>query len=354
VKVKRGVQSMGSHTQHDTVQHETVQRNNRIDRYRISLLGVTLAAIAALLLAACSSSTPKAVPSSSTKSTAARIPLTLAYPGNSASLPVYVALAKGYFKQEGLDVTSKVITNITEIVPLLGKGVDIGFGTEPILLQAASHGLPIIEIANNELVPPSHKEYMLVGAKGITSVSQLAGKTIGAATVAGNINAAALYTLYKDGVNIKSIHVIQVDLPNALATLQSGQVAATEEAEPFTALALSHGFKALADVCTGVGNPCSMSLWIATKSWATSHGAEIADYTRALGLADKYIAANPNGALKFLAAATNIPYSTVVNTPVSDFVTQPSLSNLGRWEKILKVVDGVDITIPPAKLELGG
>lgn len=353
MKVRPSVQSMGSHTQHDTVQHETVQRYSRMKRHRISVLGVTLAAVGALLLAACSSSTStsKAVSSSSAKSPAARIPLTLAYPGNSASLPVYVALAKGYFKQEGLDVTSKVITNITEIVPLLGKGVDIGFGTEPILLQAAFHGLPIIEIADNELVPPSHKEYMLVGAKGVTSVSQLAGKTIGAATVAGNINAATLYTLYKAGVDIKSIHVIQVELPNALATLQSGRVAATEEAEPFTAMALSHGFKALADVCTGVGNPCSMSLWMATRSWATAHAAEIADYTKALDLADKYIAGNPNGALKFLATATGIAYSTVVNTPVSDFVTQPSLANLGRWEKILKVVDGVNITIPPARLE---
>lgn len=354
MKVKHLVQSRRNRTQDETAQHKNIQRYSRLDRHRMSLLGVTLAAVGALLLAACSSSTSKAVHSTSTKSTAGLAPLTLAYPGNSASLPVYVALAKGYFKQEGLDVTSKVITNITEIVPLLGKGVDIGFGTEPILLQAASHGLPIIEIANNELVPPSHKEYMLIGAKGVTSLSQLAGKTIGAATVAGNINAATLYTLYKDGVDIKSIHVIQVDLPNALATLQSGQVAATEEAEPFTAVALSHGFKPLADVCTGVGSPCSMSLWIATKSWATAHAAEIADYTKALGLADKYIAANPNGALKFLATATGIPYNTVVNTPVSEFVTQPSLSNLGRWEKILKVVDGVNITIPPAKLELGG
>ena len=274
----------------------------------------------------------------------------MAVPGNSASLPIYVAKAEGYFQKEGLNVTFKAITNITTIVPLLGKGVDIGFGTEPILLQSAAHGLPIIEVADNELVPSSRQEYVLMGAKGVTSVSQLAGKTIGAATVAGNINAATLYTLYKDGVNIKSVHVIQVLLPNALATLQSGQVAATEEAEPFTAIALAHGFHILADVCTGVGNPCSMSLWMANKSWAAAHATAIADFTQALDLADKYIAANTNAALKILATGTGIPYKSLANTPVSQFVTSLPLSNLAKWEKILKVVDGVNITIPPSSL----
>ena len=327
-------------------------------RRRASAVGVSLFAAGTLLLAACSSSpSPSAASSSSSAGSAtssqAPIPITIAFPGNEAALPVYVAKAKGYFAQKGLDVTYKTITNITDIVPLLGKGVDIGFGTQPILLQAASHGLNVIEVADNELVPSSKKEYVLIGAKGVTSVSQLAGQTIGAATIAGTINAATLYTLDKDGINIKSVKVIQVLLPNALATLQSGQVAASEFNEPFTAIALAHGLHALADVCLVVGNPCAMDLWMADKSWATAHTTVIADYTKALDMADKYISANTNAALKILATGTGIPYASVANTPVSDFATTLSLSSLGQWETILKAVDGVNITIPPRSLEFG-
>lgn len=316
---------------------------------------VVLIAVGALLLAVFgSSSKAQAANASSTSSGNKLTSITVAFPPNAASLPAYVALSKGYFKKEGLNVNAKQITNITQIVPLLGKGIDIGFGTQPILLNAASHGLPIAEVSGNESVPLKKPEYALVAGKDIKSPKQLAGKTIGAATVAGNINAGTLYTLHKKGVNINSIKVVQVLLPNALATLQAGRVAATETAEPFTSLLLSKGFHVVVNTCTGLAPNCRMSIWMANTSWAKANKGTVGKFTKALDLADKYIASNRKGALNILAAQTSTSSRILSSIQLSHFLTNTSSSDLAKWEDVLKVVDGIDITLNPHKLILSG
>lgn len=314
-----------------------------------------LAAAAGLALTAalvgCSSgsgSSSKAGSASSSATTS----VTVAYPGNSASLPVMVAISQGFFTQHHLKVTSRVLTDITQIVPLLGRGVDFGFGTEPSFLHAVSTGLNLIEVANNELVPLSNTEYALFAAKNsnITSVSQLAGKTIGAATLAGNINLATKYTLQKDGVNVNSIHFVQVLLPDVQDQLAAGRVDAAEAAEPFTSILLHAGFRLLTNSLQGLPNPASMSLWLSQKSWAESHKQVVQDYVAALNEADSFIQAHPNQSRHILAAATGISYAKLAESKLSNFSTNPAGTDLAEWEKILGAVGGLNISTNPASL----
>lgn len=90
----------------------------------------------------------------------------------------YVALDKGYYEEEGLDVT--ILAGGPDIAPpqvLAGGGADAMLNWMPSALAARERGLPVVNIAQ----PFKTSGLMLTCWKdtGITSVSDFPGKTIG-------------------------------------------------------------------------------------------------------------------------------------------------------------------------------
>ena len=90
----------------------------------------------------------------------------------------YVALDKGFYEEEGLDVT--VLAGGPDIAPpqvLAGGGADVMLNWMPSALAAREKGLPVVNIAQ----PFKTSGLMLTCWKdtGITSVEDFKGKTIG-------------------------------------------------------------------------------------------------------------------------------------------------------------------------------
>lgn len=90
----------------------------------------------------------------------------------------YVAAAKGYFKDEGLDVT--ILPGGPDIAPeqvIAGGGADVIVDWMPAALAAREKGLPLVNIAQ----PFKSSGLMLTCLKesGITSPADFKGKTLG-------------------------------------------------------------------------------------------------------------------------------------------------------------------------------
>jgi NitT/TauT family transport system substrate-binding protein len=90
----------------------------------------------------------------------------------------YVALEKGFYEEEGLDVT--ILPGGPDIAPpqvLAGGGADVMLNWMPSALAAREKGLPVVNIAQ----PFKTSGLMLTCWKdtGITSVEDFKGKTIG-------------------------------------------------------------------------------------------------------------------------------------------------------------------------------
>jgi ABC-type nitrate/sulfonate/bicarbonate transport system substrate-binding protein len=69
--------------------------------------------------------------------------------------PLFVALEKGYFAEEGLDVELAEGTGAETVVKLIGQGIDkIGFGPATTVAEAISHGLPVQVVAVFQPVTP--------------------------------------------------------------------------------------------------------------------------------------------------------------------------------------------------------
>lgn len=101
------------------------------------------------------------------------------YP-NSDHAGIYVALAKGYYAQEGLRVSAQVPSGAADAIKLVAHGSgDIGISYEPSVLLARQQGIPIVATA--AIVQQPLNCILTLRSSHITRPRQLVGHTVGMA-----------------------------------------------------------------------------------------------------------------------------------------------------------------------------
>jgi len=162
---------------------------------------------------------------------------------NMSFLPAGVALRKGFFKDEGLDV-EVIRMNVPNTITALMTG-DIGytllFGS---VVRGALRGMPLRAVASL-LDSPTHA---LVAKPEYKSVKELKGKTLGIGNFGGTDEVVARLMFKYLGVDSeKELKVIAVGADRArLAALKEGLVDVAVIAPPGDALGKQMGFNVLA------------------------------------------------------------------------------------------------------------
>lgn len=106
------------------------------------------------------------------------------------------------------------------IAALVGGSVDVGnLGDTPALI-AKSQGVPVAMINQDEVGNPA----WIVGAKGITSLSQLAGKSVGRPQ--GSYIDRYLQGLLAQKGLLAKVHLVSMLTPQAIAAVESGSIQA--------------------------------------------------------------------------------------------------------------------------------
>ncbi|WP_375464040.1 ABC transporter substrate-binding protein [uncultured Methylobacterium sp.] len=139
---------------------------------------------------------------------------------------IYLGVAKGLFKEQGLDVTVQSGRGSSDVVTKLGTGAaDMGTGGLAALLQAkAQSAVPVTAVMAIYTKQPD--AIFTTTDSGVSSLKDLVGKTIATATFSSS-NVAWPLVLKANGVPADGIRVLKVD-PGALAPmLAAGTVAAT-------------------------------------------------------------------------------------------------------------------------------
>jgi putative hydroxymethylpyrimidine transport system substrate-binding protein len=143
---------------------------------------------------------------------------------NADHAPLYSALAAGDFRAAGLEVKPVVPAETAEPLKLLAADkLDMAISYEPELLLARDEGLKLVSIA--ALVQRPLTSIIALRSQHISSVADLAGKTVGTAGI--SYQAAELKSaLQSAGVNPASVHEVNVGF-NLVPAMLSGKVAAT-------------------------------------------------------------------------------------------------------------------------------
>jgi len=314
-------------------------------RRSMLLVGVAITSIASLSL------TPSCAQP-------AEKPISVTIQPTTTALPLVVADKKGFFAKNKIKVKWSVShVPISDSIAALGHQFDVAMGTQPALIAAVGHGVPVVEITGGGLDTVKTPTANIVARKGagITKFKQLQGKTIGTLTLTGNIHFSLLNTLQKEGVDLKSIHWVIGTVPLLPDLLKGGRVDAIEEIEPFATKAVAAGGVALGDPFRSIGDRAFIGLWLSNRAWANNNKDVVLRFNKSLDEAAKWIRDNPAEAKKILSSYTGLKGPALKLTPIPEYQFSTTAADLAKqirpdllvWLNILKRTSD----LPPAKVE---
>lgn len=164
--------------------------------------------------------------------------------------PLYVAIDKGYFKQENIDVKLNKAGAGSEVMAFLAQGkIDVGaVGLSAASFNALNKGFDFKVIASAGIAPaknaPSKFEIRksLVDSGQIKTIADLKGKKI---AVAGGTGAAGAYLAVKalqtGNLTAKDVTFVNLANPDMVTALSNGGVDAALMGTPFSTQALQKG-----------------------------------------------------------------------------------------------------------------
>jgi len=169
---------------------------------------------------------------------------------SGAMSPLWVAMGKGYFAKNGLDVEFAHITSSSKAIQAMIAG-DIAFTTmDPLtVIQANSQGADVRMVVGitNRLA------FSLMVQPEIARPEDLKGKSIGITRFGSSTHTATLYFLRESGLE-KDVKLLQFqEVPAILAGLMAKQIQGGTVSPPTNSRARKEGFRELINL--GVEGP---------------------------------------------------------------------------------------------------
>jgi NitT/TauT family transport system substrate-binding protein len=308
-----------------------------LQRIARPLMVVTMATVVALA-AVCTGGSAKGA-------TPALTPIVLPVAANAGYAPWDVALAKGYFANHGLDVKLKTFDNgVAGTQAMIAGDVQAGGTVAMPLVSNLAQGADIVVTA----VWFTGHELRLVTRTGINKPADLAGRTVGLQV--GGINDYALQRyLQKNGVDKRSVKIVNVTGADMVAGLARGDLDAIVNEEPIVSKALAQlGDKvhilspAISDV-TIVRNFLQFD-----RKWATQHPDLVKAIMASLRDANTFIQSDPQGAAALAAKRVGVDAKTLASWWADGQITWPlylndiavkDLSDVAQWMYDNKLVN---------------
>lgn len=248
-------------------------------------------------------------PSSSTDSSGNSVIRLAQQQDNFATMPLFLSQDLGFMASEGISIETTIgQSTSTMTAGLLGGSFDIQAGGAELLL-ARQQGAPIIAFAAENNAPI----WSVIATRGITSLSDLQGRTI-ATSGPDSVSTVALIAALKQ-VGIQPSQYQQITAGGTserYGAVQQGRAEATVVASP-------QEFQAVGDGLTNLGSLAEVlphfaaGFLVATQDFANSQSAQMDGFCRAYLKTMRWIndPANKAELVKRVAAHLKVPDSII-------------------------------------------
>ena len=254
--------------------------------------------------------------------------ITIATPSRGLfEFPVVVAMRKGFYKDEGIDVDKVQMQPALGVKALISGDVDylLAWGSA---LRAAVTGVPIkavVGIAGRPL-------HVLVARPEIKTAKELKGKIIGVDSVAGTVDYLARVAVRHFGFEPdKDVKIIVTgESPTRLAALHSGAIDATPIDVAFAVKAEDEGFRRLVYLGDLIELP--LSGIAVTDEKLLSHRDQVRKVVRATMRGTRYFKQNRNDTVQMLAEYLRITPAQAAkayDTSINSFSNDGMISDKG-------------------------
>jgi ABC-type nitrate/sulfonate/bicarbonate transport system substrate-binding protein len=170
----------------------------------------------------------------------AAVTLTTAHTGSLSNLPTYIALERGYFAAEGLDIQLEQFRSATDEIAPLGTGqLLVGAGGVSVgLLSAIARGIPLRIVADQAHDPPEFTgtgwlvRKDLLDSGEVKTPKDLRGLTIGIAAPGTTQDPEFDVLLRQGGLTPEDVTMKTVGYADQVAAMANKSIDATYNFEP--------------------------------------------------------------------------------------------------------------------------
>ncbi len=259
--------------------------------------------------------------------------VTMGYIPVSIFAPVFVAYEKGYFAEQGLDVTLEQLPGGSDMVLQTATGgLDLGIaGTGPAFWNAASQDLGV------KIIAPGHAEGspvatpLMISGRAcqdglIASVADLAGKRV-------SVNAPGATEFWLDaalqtaGLSLADVDLQFLSFPDAVVALESGALDAAMIGEPLATRAEQEGIavRLLADFPVQNIQP---TMIFGNESWLASNPDAAAGFVAGYLRASRDLTTSFNDPLHLaiIQKYTDVPPQLIAESVKPVYSTDGSIS----------------------------
>ena len=213
---------------------------------------------------------------------------------------MFVAMEKGFFKAEGLDLETLPLAGGAPIINGVTSG-DLQFGWSNVisLYQAHAEGFDFKLIAGGatNVKAKNESHAIQVGkSSAIKTAKDLEGKTVAVNTLNNIVHLMAMAWIDKNGGSSAKVKFVEVPFPQMEATLSAGKIDAISVHEPFATAAIEKGnTRLLAQPWGDVLPKFLIASWFASEKWIAKNKETAQAFVRAINRGIDAIQADPEG-----------------------------------------------------------
>lgn len=212
---------------------------------------------------------------------------------------MFVAMEKGFFKSEGLELETVPMAGGALIVQGVTSGdLQIGWTNVISLYQAHVEGFDFKFVAGGATnVKGTNETHAIEVLKTspVVRAKDLEGKTVAVNTLNNIVHLMAMAWLDKNGANSSKVKFVELPFPNMEAALAAGKVDAISVQEPFaTAAVQKGGARVLAQPWGEVLPKFLIASWFASDKWIQKNRTTVQAFVRAINRGIDAIHADPD------------------------------------------------------------
>lgn len=253
---------------------------------------------------------------------------------STGSAPLRIAIAKGYFAQEGLHVVPVTTTGGGQALPQLTSGdLDLTTTNDVTAIAANMKKAPELRFVFDCVqATPKSTAITTLPDSGLNTIGDLAGKRVGVSTLNDIVMFALYDELKANNIDPKSINFVVVPYANSEEALRTHQVDAVAQNEPYLTESAQHlSTRRVVDVFSdeGPNHEMPIAAYVATAKLATEAPKSIAAFQRAMVRAARD-AANRDEVEKILPSYVKLDSATTKLMTMPGFPTSLNSVRLQR------------------------
>ncbi|WP_283134212.1 ABC transporter substrate-binding protein [Rhizohabitans arisaemae] len=277
-------------------------------RFGLAFRGSLIGLVAALTLSACGSSgTDSGKPANA--GGLEKTELTIGVVPVPSAAPLYIAMEKGFFDQEGIKIKTLPIQAPQAVMPqILNGSIDTFMSSYVSFLSINdSEQAKLRLLADAQAGKSGIHNIVVLKDSAIKEPKDLKGKTIAvnALKALGELTMSAQLQVH--GLTPLDVDFVAVPFDQQIASLETGKVDAAWLVEPFLSGAQTKlGVRTIIDTIAGPTADLPLDGWAATEEWVTKHPKTAAAFTRALAKGQKIAAEDRNAINRIIPTYTKI------------------------------------------------